>query len=142
MGRTEAYKKLTPHLPAGTLVSFPVIFSVLLSFVIQFCFQFFIFLYVQNQSFYTPTPPNPEDPYAPETNRSFENTSIFWLGNFQYLSACVAFSISRPFRKPLYTNYLFTGALIILIGFSTLLVLGDIQLLNDFFVFANVPPEH
>jgi cation-transporting ATPase 13A3/4/5 len=32
MGRTDPYPTLTPHLPAGTLVSIPVIASVLLSF--------------------------------------------------------------------------------------------------------------
>lgn len=34
MGRTEAYSKLTPHLPSGTLISVPVITSVCVSFFI------------------------------------------------------------------------------------------------------------
>jgi cation-transporting ATPase 13A3/4/5 len=38
MGQTEAYKTLTPHLPAGSLLSLPVLTSVLGSVVIQFGF--------------------------------------------------------------------------------------------------------
>jgi len=35
MGQTEAYKSLTPHLPAGSLLSLPVLSSVLGSVIIQ-----------------------------------------------------------------------------------------------------------
>jgi len=35
MGQTEAYKTLTPHLPAGSLLSIPVLTSVIGSVVIQ-----------------------------------------------------------------------------------------------------------
>jgi hypothetical protein len=38
MGSTHAYEKLTPHIPAGALISFPVISSVLISFAIQLGF--------------------------------------------------------------------------------------------------------
>jgi cation-transporting ATPase 13A3/4/5 len=60
------------------------------------------------------------------------------VGNFQYLSACVAFSVSRPFRKPLYTNTLFILSLFILVSFSTLLVLADLPFITDFFVLVKV----
>jgi cation-transporting ATPase 13A3/4/5 len=61
MGQTEAYKTLTPHLPAGSLLSLPVLTSVLGSVVIQFGFQVFIFLYVRTWPFYKPIDINPED---------------------------------------------------------------------------------
>ena len=37
-----------------------------------------------------------------------ECTTIFVFSNMMYLSAITAFSISKPFRKPFYTNLWFT----------------------------------
>lgn len=31
---------------------------------------------------------------------------IFYVGNFQYLAACIAFSVSKPYRQPMWSNYL------------------------------------
>jgi cation-transporting ATPase 13A3/4/5 len=61
MGQTEAYKSLTPHLPAGSLLSLPVLTSVIGSFVIQFFFQAFAFKYVKYWDFYKPIHINPDD---------------------------------------------------------------------------------
>jgi len=36
------------------------------------------------------------------------------VGGFQLLVTCIAFSISKPFRKPLYTNPWFTVCILIL----------------------------
>ncbi len=54
MGYTGPYKVLTQHLPAGSLLSPPVIVSVVGSFLIQFAFQAFGFFYISWWSFYTP----------------------------------------------------------------------------------------
>ena len=35
---------------------------------------------------------------------SFENTVLFYITSFQYLMTSLAFSIARPFKKPIYTN--------------------------------------
>jgi cation-transporting ATPase 13A3/4/5 len=88
-----------------------------------------------------PTEPDPVNPYSDEANRSYENTSLFWVSNFQYLTACVAFSVSRPFRQPLYTNLYFTLSLLLMIGFSGLLVLSDHPFFIRFFLLKedNMP---
>lgn len=122
MGGTRAYPKLTPHIPAGALISFPVIASVLSCFAIQLSFQFFGFFFVRTFDFYFP-PPKPAD-RLPDAywNLSFENTTVFWISSFQYLSTVIAFSVAKPFRKPLYTNVLFTVSLLLMIGFNVYLV--------------------
>lgn len=40
----------------------------------------------------------------------------------QYLITALAFSISKPFRKPIYTNYLLCVFLILCISFSLYLI--------------------
>lgn len=122
MGITEAYKHLTPHLPSASLVSVPVLSSVLGQVVIQFIFQIFIFFYIQSWDFYKPhiVDPNEED----ANMRCYENSALFLFANFQYLVTCVAFSISKPFRQPLYSNFIFSVSLMVLLAFSIILVLS------------------
>jgi hypothetical protein len=123
MGSTHAYQKLTQHIPAGALISFPVISSVLISFAIQLGFQIWSFNFPRRFPFYFP-PPHKTGPSA-DSNISFENTSIFWVSSFQYLSTCVAFSVSKPFRKPLYTNVIFTVSLVLMVLFNIFLIVAN-----------------
>jgi cation-transporting ATPase 13A2 len=120
MGGTHAYAKLTPHIPAGALISFPVITSVLVSFAIQLGFQIWAYVFPRRFSFYV-EPPDSDSPSA-SGNLSYENTTIFWVSSFQYLSTCVAFAVSKPFRKPLYTNVIFTVSLIVMVFFNIFLI--------------------
>lgn len=41
-----------------------------------------------------------------------DSTSIFVLCNFLYVASIMAFSISKPFRKPFYSNVFFTSNII------------------------------
>jgi cation-transporting ATPase 13A3/4/5 len=122
MGDTQAYPKLTAHIPTGALISLPVISSVLSSFAIQLGFQIFSFIFVKQFPFYKPPHINPEDPSGAGANQSFENTAVFWVSSFQYLGTVVAFSVSRPFRRPLYTNKIFIVSLILMLAFNIYLV--------------------
>ena len=45
------------------------------------------------------------------------------VSNFQYLVTCVAFSVSKPFRLPIWTNKPFLSCVIFLIIFNSLCVL-------------------
>ena len=47
------------------------------------------------------------------------------MANFQYLFVCLVFSISKPFRQPLYTNLWFTVSLLVLLGMNTYQVVSD-----------------
>lgn len=113
MGQTAPYKHLTPHLPSGSLISVPVLASVLGSVVIQGSFQVFSFFFVQWWSFYTP-PPTPSSDDPEDSWACFENTSMFFITLQQYLVTAMAFSISKPFRQPIYTNLYFSVSLLLL----------------------------
>ena len=86
-------------------------------------------------SFYTPPKPNPDDPNGAGANKSFENTSVFWVSSFQYLSTVVAFSVSKPFRKPLYTNKIFSISLFLMLAFNIYLVVTPHEWAINFFEF-------
>ena len=77
MGDTGAYPKLTPHIPTGSLISLPVISSVLSCFAIQFGFQAFSYYFVRKFSFYE-DPDYENDWY----NYSYENVTVFWVSIF------------------------------------------------------------
>jgi len=136
MGQTEPYRHLTPHLPSGALISVPVMASVIGSIAIQLGFQVFMFYYVSWWSFYTPAPyldPNFDPADADDNTACFENTSVFLISLYQYVVVCVAFSISKPFRQPLYTNLWFTFSLIILSVFNVYITLVNQGWIYDAF---------
>ena len=54
------------------------------------------------------------------------------VGSFQYLVCCIAFSISKPFRQPLYTNYWLTGSFIILFAYGIFFTFYENPKFDDF----------
>jgi cation-transporting ATPase 13A2 len=80
MGFTEAYKHLTPHLPSASLVSVPVLASVLGNVVIQMVFQLFMFFYIRTWDFYEPHVIDPEQDDSSQA--CYENSALFLFANF------------------------------------------------------------
>ena len=53
-----------------------------------------------------------------------EDTVLFYVANFQYVTACIAFSISKPYRQPMWTNFpLFVSLIFVTISNILLLIL-------------------
>lgn len=78
--------------------------------------------------FYDPLVPDPNT----ENHECMENTSIFLYSNFQYVISVLVFSISKPFRKPFYTNLPLLVSLIIVIGLNTFIMFSPFNWLNSF----------
>lgn len=77
---------------------------------------------------------NPVTPNFHDPNPSYEDTVIFMISNFQYITACLAFSVSKPFRQPVWTNVPFIICVILLVMFDTILVLAaDNSLISKWF---------
>ena len=53
---------------------------------------------------------------------SYECTVLFMVSNFQYLVTCLAFSISKPFRKAFWTNYPFFACVFSMTLFNTVCI--------------------
>jgi len=55
-------------------------------------------------------------------NLSYEETILFMVANYQYLITCIAFSIAKPFRKEIWTNWPFFFCVVFLFVFNGLCI--------------------
>ena len=99
MGYTESHTKLSKKMPTGALISVPVLFSVLSQIIIQSSFQFGIFFLLKSQEWYEPLKPHDD-----KNTLCQENTVLFLFSTLQYSYIVITFSISKPFRKSMFTN--------------------------------------
>src|SRR3569833_2432742 len=126
-------------MPEGTLISQPVLISVFGSVAIQFAGQVFIFILLHTTSqYWWFIPLSPSDD-AKENYVCYESTAVFLVGCFQYLVTCISFSISRPFRKPLYTNAPFTISIIGLFCINVFLTMFSTSFSDNLFGVRFIP---
>jgi len=110
---TRPQPNLTADLPTESLFYAPILMSVIIMAAIQFAFQTYVFVTLPNQPFYSPPYNVGSDTLTGDEWISYEDTALFYLGNFQYLAACVAFSVSKPYRMPIYDNLFLFISLIV-----------------------------
>ena len=123
---TGPYKFLTRHHPTDSLISFPVITSILTQTIIAFVFQFVghllpVYLLKDYKNVCLPDDEGTEILACPD------NTSVFLISNVQYFITAVAFSISKPFKSPIYTNYFLTFFMILALIYSSIIILWPTQ---------------
>mmetsp|Transcript_38181 Transcript_38181/g.36543 ORF Transcript_38181/g.36543 Transcript_38181/m.36543 type:complete len:81 (+) Transcript_38181:2140-2382(+) len=80
MGLTEPFDVLTPHLPQASLISLPVLTSVIGMVIIQLSFQVFIFFNVQQQDWYVPLVINEDDDSLNYV--CYINTVLFMISSY------------------------------------------------------------
>ncbi|XP_067322244.1 probable cation-transporting ATPase 13A5 [Anolis sagrei] len=143
MSLTEAYPKLAPYRPAGRLLSPPLLLSVFLNVCFTLIVQIFAFLFVRQQPWYSAIRshrgcPLGNEPFLlgngtgnstePEdTVLSYEDTSLWPLVTIYCIIMAFVFSKGKPFRKPIYTNYIFSIFLCIQLGLCLFLFFADIE---------------
>uniref|UniRef100_A0A803SN38 Cation-transporting ATPase n=1 Tax=Anolis carolinensis TaxID=28377 RepID=A0A803SN38_ANOCA len=143
MSLTEAYPKLAPYRPPGRLLSPSLLLSVFLNVCFTLVVQIFAFLFVRQQPWYSPIRshrgcPLGNEPFLlgngtgnatePEdTVLSYEDTSLWPLVTIYCIIVAFVFSKGKPFRKPIYTNYIFSTFLCIQLGLSLFLFFADIE---------------
>ena len=104
MCHSKAYFKLGSKKPTSTLMSKRVLISLGGQILFQAFLQVYTFLWVQQQSWYTP--PNKDGGF--KVARCFENTAVFLVSSYQYLVIAVVYSVGPPFRERLSKNGSFT----------------------------------
>ncbi|XP_010077157.1 PREDICTED: probable cation-transporting ATPase 13A4, partial [Pterocles gutturalis] len=153
MSFTGAYPKLVPYRPPSQLVSPPLLLSVVLNIVFSLSMQIFGFLVVQEQPWYSKT--NIHSACLPVKNhmensssvsslglhgmrdealeqtdngyKSYENTTVWLLSTINCLIVALVFSKGKPFRQPIYTNYIFILVLTGQLGICLFFVFADID---------------
>uniref|UniRef100_A0A8C3RBD0 Cation-transporting ATPase n=1 Tax=Cyanoderma ruficeps TaxID=181631 RepID=A0A8C3RBD0_9PASS len=151
MSFTGAYPKLVPYRPPSQLISPPLLLSVVLNILFSLSMQIFGFVVVQEQPWYSKTDihsaclsvNNHErnssfslglhgvgDGAHEQTDngfKSYENTTVWLLSTINCLIVALVFSKGKPFRQPIYTNYVFILVLIGQLGICLFLMFADID---------------
>ncbi|XP_060550412.1 probable cation-transporting ATPase 13A5 isoform X1 [Pantherophis guttatus] len=141
MNLTHAYPKLAPYRPPGRLLSPPLLLSVLFNVALSILLQLFGFLYVKQQAWYlqlrghcgcplgnqTTCPGNGTANAQKQSVLSYETTTLWPLVTLSCIVFAFVFSKGRPFRKPIYTNYIFSGMLCLQLGVSLFLFFADLE---------------
>ncbi|NXI78830.1 AT134 ATPase, partial [Rhipidura dahli] len=151
MSFTGAYPKLVPYRPPSQLISPPLLLSVVLNILFSLSMQIFGFVMVQKQPWYSKTDiysaclsvnnhernsssslglHGARDGAHEQTDngfKSYENTTVWLLSTINCLIVAVVFSKGKPFRQPIYTNYVFILVLIGQLGICLFLMFADID---------------
>lgn len=142
MGYTRAHDKLTVKKPPGSLVKFTNIISILMQVALVIIFQMASFLYLQVQPWYNRIDVSKQNNNGDNIVQCHETTLIFLVSSYQYITVAFAFSKGPPHRKRFYTNVPFTIVTILLVGFTSLLLIHPFQLLIKFFQMKVFPDEY
>ncbi|KAM9230927.1 putative cation-transporting ATPase 13A4 [Leptosomus discolor] len=153
MSFTGAYPKLVPYRPPSQLISPPLLLSVGFNILFSLSMQIFGFVVVQEQPWYAKTDIHSaclstknhmensssisslglhgmSDGGHGQTDngyKSYENTTVWLLSTINCLIVALVFSKGKPFRQPIYTNYVFILVLIGQLGICLFLVFADID---------------
>ena len=139
---TKPYNYLTYHYPDLGVLTLPVLTSILSHTLFTFLFQYFGYIFIhhlykwENSCEFTE---EDEDPLPCE-----ENTIIFLIAHFQYLFGALSFSVSKPFRQKIISNYALIIYLIFAIGYSIWITLFCDNFSKQLFLlfdFENDPEE-
>ncbi|XP_075058372.1 putative cation-transporting ATPase 13A4 isoform X2 [Mixophyes fleayi] len=144
MSSTPAYHKLAPYRPPGQLISPSMLFSVVYNVLFTIAMQTYAFLIIQQQPWYRKddvysacypgnTTVNQEltteliEKRTKKNYESFENSSLWLLTAVHLVILAFVFSKGKPFRKPLYTNYIFVITLIVEFALTLFFIFADFK---------------
>ncbi|VDO13719.1 unnamed protein product [Rodentolepis nana] len=117
---TQPFKHLSKEPPTTRLVSTTTLLSLGSQLILIMATQIGTFFYINSQ------------PWISESDTQ-TNTAIFLLSCYQYIILAVIFSKGPPYRRRIYTNYLFTGNILLILGINLFINLYEGQSLLDFF---------
>ncbi|CAF1114816.1 unnamed protein product [Adineta steineri] len=132
--RTSSYPYLDPKPPRTKLISWRPLVSLVGHLGICFAFQAFIFEYVKRQPWYEPFEFNTEKVYI-----SHINTVVFLQSMFQYIWESIVFSRGAPYRRSIFSNWLFLISIVFTFGFSLVLLFLPVKSIYDFFQLRIIP---
>ncbi|KAE8603791.1 hypothetical protein XENTR_v10014467 [Xenopus tropicalis] len=144
---THPYQKLAPYRPPAQLISPPLLLSIIFNILLSLASQICGFLLVQQQPWYStsnyracaPTTENitavgfnisNTNSTGVEENPEFENyesTTLWPITTINLIIVAFVFSKGTPFRKPIYTNYLFFCLLPIQLAACLFILFADLK---------------
>ncbi|XP_045907521.1 polyamine-transporting ATPase 13A3-like isoform X2 [Micropterus dolomieu] len=157
MSLNPSWKELVWRRPPSSLISGPLLCSVLTQILTCLVFQVLAFLLVRQQSWYETWTPqsdacnvsssslshslNLTTPHDHKNIRNYENTTLFYVSSFQYLAVAIVFSKGKPFRQPSYKNWPFMLSCLGLYTFLLLIMLYPVPAIDSFLEIVCVPHD-
>ncbi|KAG8014015.1 putative cation-transporting ATPase 13A3 [Nibea albiflora] len=157
MSLNPSWKELVRRRPPSSLISGPLLCSVLTQILTCLVFQVLAFLLVRQQSWYETWTPqsdacnvsssslshslNVTGPHDHKNIRNYENTTLFYVSSFQYLAVAIVFSKGKPFRQPSYKNWPFMLSCICLYTFLLFIMLYPVPAIDSFLEIVCVPHD-
>ncbi|XP_067302302.1 cation-transporting ATPase 13A2 isoform X2 [Pseudorasbora parva] len=136
MGRGGPSDELHPRRPAASLLSLPVLASLLIHTVLLILAQVSALLITVSQDWYVPL--NSTRTGAANLP-NMEDTSIFALSGFQYIIMSIVITKGYPYKKPLYYNVLFVCALLVFFALMSWLVLFRHTIIHRVLQLYDIP---
>ncbi|XP_029971681.1 probable cation-transporting ATPase 13A3 isoform X2 [Salarias fasciatus] len=157
MSLNPAWKELVLRRPPSSLISGPLLFSVLTQIFTCLAFQALAFFLVQQQGWYETWTPqsdacnvsrwsdshsvNETGSHDHKNIRNYENTSLFYVSCFQYLAVVIVFSKGKPFRQPSYKNWPFMLSCVALYSFLLVILLHPVPAIDGFLEIVCIPHD-
>jgi cation-transporting ATPase 13A2 len=138
MAATKPSKRLTHHIPVGSLISAPILFSIVGQAVIHITAMFLALFLVKSQDWYFPIITD----FKEKLNVSYENTTLFLFSNIQYISTLFAYNIAKPYMKPMYTNVVLSVWITITVIVSYYIIIEPSDFVIDILTLAYLPKEY
>lgn len=141
MGYTRAYNKLVPQRPRVSLVSVTNVLSLLaqITFVTGTLVAAMFFL--QFQKWYEPVHGSKED--GEDIFPCWENTVVFLVSSWQYISIALIVSDGPPYRRHFFTNYFYLAVLAIASSCNLFILFNPFKVLAPYLGIVEWEPlEH
>ncbi|XP_063923863.1 polyamine-transporting ATPase 13A3-like [Zophobas morio] len=119
-GKTEAYNKLEKGPPMTSLLSFLPLASIILFMLVVVVVQIFAYYFIQTYDWFVPFVFNPDNTIY---YSCYENYAVYCVSMFQYIIMAVIFSKGKPYRKAIYTNYIFLFTIMLMIAVCSYITL-------------------
>ncbi|XP_063775362.1 probable cation-transporting ATPase 13A4 [Pseudophryne corroboree] len=151
MSLTGPASKLAPYRPAMSLRSPPLLLSVFIHIAFSLIIQTSAFILVQHQPWYNESDVfsacvHQNQSYANHTvhmahshSQNFLTTTLWPVSGINLIVVEFVFSKGRPFRKPIYTNYIFCSLILAQMGAFLFMLFADIKKLYSFMELVCTP---
>jgi cation-transporting ATPase 13A2 len=134
MGRTGPSSNLSKQRPPVALFSVLNFASLFGQLGIAIAFQVLVFVDLGFQPWYRR--------HVPTTDMALnvvEVTAVFLMSQYQTINIALTYSLERVFRKPIYTNFMFTFSVVILSALGIYFIFMPDSVLKWLFSFADIP---
>ena len=117
ISNTDTHIKFSYHKLTGNLLNLSIILSLVAQIILSIFFQVLCVILLKRQEWYINNRDNSE-------MIDYDNIIIFLISNLQYFICSIAFSITYPFKKEIFKNYLFILFLLLGFGYFAYLIIA------------------